>query len=163
MVLLKHFRDSRRAWCVPFLLNCQFRILKIHTWPRSWWDAYINNSFLLFYPQASEPTMNNDNYKLACHTVCLEFLYTVSREDGFGKMLNCSRNSLFFSVLVFSFKRKCQKINCWFCIRIYETFIAVLCRATDRQFVISSSLRHPCPVGNAGQRGSRIGAEENVT
>lgn len=87
----------------------------------------------------------------------------MSREDGFGKMLNCSRNSLFFIVLVFSFKRKCQKINCWFCIRIYETFIAVLCRATDRQFVRSSSLRHPCPVGNAGQRGSRIGDEENVT
>lgn len=158
MVLLKHFRDSRRAWFLPFLLNCKFRILKIHTWPWSLWDAYINNPFLLFYPQASEPTM-----KLACYTVCLEFLYTVSREDGFGKMLNCSRNSLFFSVLVFRFKRKCQKINCWFCIRIYETFIAVLCRATDRQFVISSSLRHPCPVGNAGQRGSRVGVEENVT
>ena len=56
--------------------------------------------------------MNFDNEKLACYTVCLEFLYTVSRGDGFGKMLNCSRNSLFFSVLVFRFKRKRQKINC---------------------------------------------------
>ena len=38
----------------------------------------------------------------------------------------------------------------------------MLCRATDRQHVISSSLRHPCPVGSVGERGSRIGAEKNV-